>query len=738
MIDKNMMSVFKIIIQRELKDALFGETQFFAWLCAVRALPFLGSKGHFGHWNQRDKQEYLYHILFALDCASATAYNTAFGSGNADDDAYEAAHFAHHADDDAARAVREVAHYTARSDCAAAHYAVNTTAFAAVCEADAACAAAYAAFSENADTTGLEYYRRLLLNDLRKVKNGNFRSFNHDISMYLLGYYGDIWGNFMIALHEEGCDYWANLYTDVFNSGFKVDINELKRRLSVPKEISEQGAASVGVYLENAAKQGTVYSQRETRLIILGSAGAGKTTLVRRLNGDMSFPDAEDSTHGVDTSIELNCNGTKAHIWDFGGQVIYHASHRCFMSANCVYILVVNARTEDNRDINRINYWLDTISIYSDNKAKVFIVINESDNREQNVDDYDTFREGEYAPLIQEIYSFNIGKDMLSLNTFRNDLAVYVETAGHQAFGKNDSDVLERLDVLFEQGNQVLEARKLEGLLRNCGIKSKNEQKRTRDLLNTLGVALSYEFMEGYVLDPYWISHGVYKVIDYLQKNKSKFICDNDLNVVFADERGAYPDGKKEYILDLMDHHKIGFGNTGGVRGLIVPCAASQFKPKDIKVERELDCLVTLVEREDLQEFPADFFYKYICANKDDIHKEGERWSLWQTGMVLAGEDTSALVELKEYRRIEITVWGDGKEAYSRKLELLINDLLQEYRFISYEENRTKSGRLVKNITLGIKAAAQLVIESVAKGATKALIENESTNMVKETLSHLL
>jgi hypothetical protein len=72
-------------------------------------------------------------------------------------------------------------------------------------------------------------------------------------------------------------------------------------------------------------------------------------------------------------------------------------------------------------------------------------------------------------------------------------------------------------------------------------------------------------------------------------------------------------------------------------------------------------------------------------------------------------------VELINGNWIRITVWGDGKEAYSNKLRMRINNLLQEYCFKKDEYARKIGDKLVSFISL--------VIEAASKGATKALIE---------------
>ena len=646
-------------IKKLIRDLNPKQSCFFAWVCAARALPFLFAKGilDFSFNGKFAHPDYLRSILSSLDVIAMQYLIAYTNEDNFATSSYTNSKFVH--------MINNLALNPADKHTAAIKYIASAIALAIDSDvyiknfAYSSCARAAAQY--DIDLTGI------LLYDLTSLIDEDYYP-QTDIDIY-----GKVWEEFRDALNKLNCKYWGTWYARQFSKGLILDTEdqaEIELRLNVPIEIANMGAASIAEYLENVKRQGAaVYIQRETRLLILGSAGAGKTTLVRRLKGDESDPAPADSTHGVDTSVELDCNGTKAHVWDFGGQVIYHASHRCFMTANCIYILVVNARTEDNRDCTRIKYWLETIRIYSDNSAKVFIVINESDNRKQNAEDYDSFMHGKYASLVQGFFSFNISKEMHGNagRGFLKELIFYIENIGHQAFGQNDNYAINEIKDLFSQNKQIIEAGELEKILKKNSIKTDDDQKRAIILFNTLGVALNYDFMEGYVLDPYWISHGVYLVIDYLQKNKSMFVNHNELDAVFGMERGIYPEGKRDYILDLMEHYKIGFRNKNGVRGLIVPCAASQFKPRDVIVTVEPDNSVTQVERDDLQEFPADFFYRYTCANENDIKKYGEKWAIWQTGMVLEKDNASALVELIENRRIEITRLGRSEARIYKK-----------------------------------------------------------------------
>lgn len=143
----------------------------------------------------------------------------------------------------------------------------------------------------------------------------------------------------------------------------------------------ENVAAKIRQYFLAVEHQGTE-PLAECKIIVLGNGGVGKTELVRALQGHLFDPD-QSSTHGIrlwkwngttpgheyvpfpehdDTELDLN-------IWDFGGQDLYHNTHRLFMETQAVFVVVErfprsNAplRPEHPDDIVRpLDYWLDQV-----------------------------------------------------------------------------------------------------------------------------------------------------------------------------------------------------------------------------------------------------------------------------------------------------------------------------------------------------------------------------------------
>ena len=132
---------FKEQIENELQKMSREKILFFAWLCAVRALPFIGARGHFAYLSTADKQKHLYALFRVLDLNYAAAATRA-----------EVA---------AARAVANAAPYDH-----AANATANTVAYA----AEAAEAAKFA----NANETSMQ---NILWEDIKKIQKKD-KTFN--------------------------------------------------------------------------------------------------------------------------------------------------------------------------------------------------------------------------------------------------------------------------------------------------------------------------------------------------------------------------------------------------------------------------------------------------------------------------------------------------------------------------------------------------------------------------------
>ena len=144
-------------------------------------------------------------------------------------------------------------------------------------------------------------------------------------------------------------------------------------------EIVDLGLPAILAYLRELQKPGV--ERYEAKLILVGEARMGKSSLLRALQG-LPFDLSLSPTHGIDV-VRLQVAhptipGEKItlNMWDFGGQQIYQSTHQFFLTRRSVYLLVWDAAA--NPEASRLNFWLDTISALAPD-ARILLVATHID-----------------------------------------------------------------------------------------------------------------------------------------------------------------------------------------------------------------------------------------------------------------------------------------------------------------------------------------------------------------------
>lgn len=141
-----------------------------------------------------------------------------------------------------------------------------------------------------------------------------------------------------------------------------------------PIEIARDSPQAVRDYFEELGDDGERLN--EVKVIFLGEASAGKTSLVKRLMNE-AFDSQESQTHGIrirQASFDMS-DGEQvtAHLWDFGGQEVMHATHQFFLSQRSVYVLLLNSRNDDQAE-----KWLKHADSFGGH-SPVLVVLNKID-----------------------------------------------------------------------------------------------------------------------------------------------------------------------------------------------------------------------------------------------------------------------------------------------------------------------------------------------------------------------
>ncbi|MEO1257325.1 MAG: COR domain-containing protein [Bacteroidota bacterium] len=650
---------FRDKVEQELKKLNRDQQVAFSWRCAVRSLPFLTIKKRFHSWSPKRRQIHLYSIFNALDLTVVAAKTTATSAAASALAAAEAAAIAAGSAD-----VGSATRYTSFAVAAAARTASKTTSAHRIPLAGLVTAN----FDIAAEKLGLDI-QFIIMEDLEAVK------LNHNPSISTTTY-GQAWGQFLVALENEGCHYWGKLYQNIFENNFELDKEALQRRLNVPEEIRKQGAAAVGQYLEELVRGAK--NLNESRIIILGEKGAGKTCIARKLvDPKAGMTTADESTRGVDTlTWELEEEDLKVRIWDFAGHVVTHAVHQFFLSERCLYVVVYDGRTEKR---NRLEYWLDHMKNHGGN-SEAIILVNERDRHRVNIPI--NYLKEKYA--IAGFYSLDVKNDKKELNKFRSDIADYIKNNPswkNQEIPKSYYSVKEELEKVFDpdgkrQGPEHIKKEVFETIAEKYEVK--DSQRLLKDL-HALGVSLWYDEMEEYdtlILNPEWISEGVYQIINWVNEAKEYSIKLSDFETVFAENKKRFSKNKHRFLFKLIKHYELAYESKNG--RLIIPHLLPEDQPA--KLPEFLSNNGLMMKYEADHPLPPNTISRFIVRHNEQIRKEKNNYLVWKYGVILQdGKGSLALVRERD-RTIEISVKGKDKTNYISQLRKTLNNIFESYK----------------------------------------------------------
>ncbi len=135
----------------------------------------------------------------------------------------------------------------------------------------------------------------------------------------------------------------------------------------------------------SAAAEGTLRAVNEVKVMLVGRGGAGKTSLRRFFMGE-PHDKTEKETVGISLDgFRLKCaqGEITVRLWDFAGQEITHALHQFFLTEGCIYVLVLDPRS--NTEMQDAEYWLNLLKRYAAG-SPVLLALNRQDARHGGYD----------------------------------------------------------------------------------------------------------------------------------------------------------------------------------------------------------------------------------------------------------------------------------------------------------------------------------------------------------------
>jgi GTPase SAR1 family protein len=679
---------FRKEIAAQLKYIPNDKRVAFAVRSAMRVLPLLAVHKNkdstaFWFWKTKDKNKYLLAVLKAYSCSIgflltgkyATYVNAAIDAANATNGTpiYAATYALY-----AAANVANVDNAVDYSLDAATSTNANLNANA----ADAIIQAIYQDLATVKKLTADEFLQQPLWSQSISV---NWQQLLADFRKDVLSL-------------RSGFGVWLNWYQERLQ-GNPIDTELLTQWNNIPKEIEEQGVAVINAYLKNLVQKTTIHPLNRVRAIFIGYGEAGKTSLIRALHNEEVTKGTEVMTCGIEIrDWQVPDTEIQAHFWDFGGQVVFHSTHKFFLRSSCVYIIVINARADINNS-EQAEYWLDHVKVFG-GSAPVLLVGNKADEAQIHLQMQTLSQK---YPNLKGYYPVSCTEAKTSYQSqfeiFKQALTLELQAVGiHQMlFTPAQGKVLDELRQ-YSPDHAFLSETDFNQICDKHGISNEGELNRDWlvDIFDKLGVMLHFEelktFHNAYMLNPRWLTHGVYTLMNAKQAR----LNEGDMVRILANTKVedeyqhllSYPADKCLFISKAMQRFKLCYPLHNGENAMLIPALLPD--------EVDLTDFKNLSGRSDTLQFefafsgflPRNLIGEFMVSRYEEI-KENQLQS--QRGAVFKSRSlqAEALVEADYHRRLIIMqVYGrDAKEYLTILYDAMLTifgDLALEYTEMVY------------------------------------------------------
>ena len=476
---------------------------------------------------------------------------------------------------------------------------------------------------------------------------------------------------------------------------------------SPPIEIAEQGIEAIRSYF--ASLEGESRLLAEVKVILVGEGASGKTSLTRCLRGEQ-FSAKEETTHGIRIKqwrINEETRPIRCNLWDFGGQEIMHATHQFFLSRRSLYVLVLDGRRDE-----RPEYWLRYIESFGGG-SPVLVVLNKQDTNPSF--DVDRIALRRKFPFIKGFWQTSCSTGQ-GVEAFQQALheelgkVPFIETRWANAWFSVKEE-LEHIDTPWIGYDEF------EATCRKAGVKEKISRETLLAFLHDLGIVIhftEFELEENHVLDPKWVTEGVYAIINAPSLAASKGLLRlRDLREIFRCAKdccyqyGAYD---YRYLIGLMKKFELCYELDD--ERVFIPQLFAVQEPEFAFDDRDALCFE--LRYEDF--LPASVMPRFIVNRHQEIQGDLR----WRNGVVLEHPllEAGAVVRVdNETRRIHITVTGRERKVFLALIWLTLREINADFASLKVSE------RIPLPDKPSISVDYQMLLNSLEQGVEKFVPE---------------
>ena len=461
----------------------------------------------------------------------------------------------------------------------------------------------------------------------------------------------DLRGNHLTSLPEEIVSL-TNL------SWLDLDGNQL----SLPPEIlglKNEPQQLIRAYIQHKADSATKHLN-EAKLLIVGQAEVGKTSLVRRLV-ERRYNSNEPKTEGIDIRkwlLHVNGREIRLNIWDFGGQEILHATHQFFLTKRSLYLLVLDARKGEQD--SKLEYWLKIIQSFGGD-SPIIVIINKIDEHPLELDQRGL--QAKY-PTIKTFVSTSCKNDT-GIAKLEEIIKAEVNRLEHITTEWSPASFTIKTQ-LEEMHDDFIPYSRYISMCQDVGIIDEVGQRALIRYLHDLGIVLNFQddprLEDTNILNPKWVTNGVYQILNSNELFQSKGILEREMLGQILDSR-AYPKNKHLFIIDMMRKFELCFDFEGLIdKKFLIPGLLTKEEPYTG------DWLDALTFQYHYKVLLDSVISRFIVRMHSFIHQN----TYWRNGVVLFHEENEAKALIKaDQEDKKIYIWISGPE-HSRRTFLAI------------------------------------------------------------------
>lgn len=339
----------------------------------------------------------------------------------------------------------------------------------------------------------------------------------------------------------------------------------IKFKSNVKSLIGSNGFVTITNWVD-ALSAGSIQN-KSIKIVLCGNGSVGKSSILDCLQ-KRSYDSNKKFTHAI--NLEKWTPDSKdidTWVWDFGGQEIYHGTHRIFMQGQAVYVIVWDAESENKPKVpdradsglyfhnHKILYWVQTIRSVSPN-SPIIVVQNKTDR-----DGRKRITEQELPPQynVERFISVCAAEPRKNIDDLIDEIINAAKELKEYDMEVPTSWWAVREHILGLASNQLESKMSVIAFNKLCDKLQvpANTEKSLLLFLHRIGVVYYKEgfFKETIIINQQWAVNAIYTILD----RDDNFYSDvNDADGYFSQRQffraidKSYDENDKELLLEFM------------------------------------------------------------------------------------------------------------------------------------------------------------------------------------------